>query len=102
MLERLDEEFNRAEREMASVGVILLDLDHFKCINDTYGHMVGDQVLKESARRMTLAVRSYDMLGRYRGDEFVIIDPGCDGWSTVELSERVCAYLAGSHVLFIY
>ena len=99
ILERLAEELNRAEREMASVGVILLDLDHFKRINDTYGHMVGDQVLKESARRMTLAVRSYDMVGRYGGDEFLIIVPGCDARSTVELAERVCAELAGTPVM---
>src|SRR5919108_402165 len=82
ILERLTEELNRAEREVASVGVILLDLDHFKRINDTYGHMVGDQVLKESARRMTLAVRSYDMIGRYGGDEFLIIAPRRGGEAT--------------------
>ena len=94
ILERLAEELNRAEREMASVGVILLDLDHFKRINDTYGHMVGDQVLKESARRMTLAVRSYDRVGRYGGDEFLIVAPGCDGQATVQVAERVCVEVA--------
>src|SRR5207247_10282418 len=90
ILERLAEELNRAEREMASVGVILLDLGHFKRINDTYGHMVGDQVLKESARRMTLAVRSYDRVGRYGGVELLIVAPGCDGQATVQVAERVC------------
>ena len=94
ILERLAEELNRAEREMASVGVILLDLDHFKRINDTYGHMVGDQVLKESARRMTLAVRSYDRVGRYGGDEFLIVAPGCDGQASVQVAERVCVEVA--------
>jgi two-component system cell cycle response regulator len=99
ILERLTEELKRAEREMTSVGVILLDLDHFKGVNDTYGHMVGDQVLKESARRMALAVRSYDIVGRYGGDEFLIIAPGCDAEATVQLAERVSRELAATSVM---
>jgi two-component system, cell cycle response regulator len=99
ILERLTEELNRAEREMAPVGVILLDLDHFKRINDTYGHLVGDQVLKESARRMGLTVRSYDMVGRYGGDEFLIVAPGCDGHATLQLAERVCNEVAATPII---
>jgi diguanylate cyclase (GGDEF)-like protein len=99
ILERLAEELNRAERELAPVGVILLDLDHFKRVNDTYGHSVGDQVLRESARRMILALRSYDTVGRYGGEEFLIIAPGCDAEAAVELAERISLELSATPVI---
>ena len=99
ILDRLAEELSRAEREMASLGVIFLDIDHFKQVNDSYGHTVGDQVLKEAARRMTLAVRSYDMLGRYGGEEFLIIAPGCDAQATVQLAERVSREVTATPVM---
>lgn len=59
------------------MGVILGDVDHFKSINDTYGHTAGDQVLLETAGRMHSVLRSYDFLGRYGGEEFVVVAPGC-------------------------
>ena len=99
ILERLNNELNRAGRELGLVGVILLDLDHFKEINDAYGHVVGDQVLKESARRMTLAVRSYDIVGRYGGDEFLIVAPGCHAEATVQLAKRVSRQLAATPLI---
>jgi diguanylate cyclase (GGDEF)-like protein len=99
ILERLAEELNRAARQMGSLGVILLDVDYFKQINDSYGHSVGDQVLKATARRMTFAVRSYDMVGRYGGDEFLIVAPGCDHQTTVQLAERVCAEVTAAPVM---
>src|SRR5206468_3303260 len=89
ILERLTKELNRAEREMASVRVILLDLDHFKRINDTYDHMVGNQILKESTHRITLAVRSYDRVGRYKGDEFLIIAPNYNNQTTVQMTKKI-------------
>ena len=57
---------------------MLGDLDHFKSVNDTFGHVVGDEVLREVARRLLASVRSYDFVGRYGGEEFLIVLNNCD------------------------
>jgi diguanylate cyclase (GGDEF)-like protein len=77
-LELFKRELDRAKRTGAHTGLLLLDLDNFKQVNDTYGHLVGDIVLKEAARRMSANVRSYDSVGRYGGEEFFIAFPGSD------------------------
>ena len=69
----------------------MLDVDHFKRINDTYGHQTGDEVLKEVTRRITKAVRTYDSLGRYGGEEFLILLPGCSREQIDQGAERVRA-----------
>jgi two-component system, cell cycle response regulator len=74
----LRKELTRAKREKASLSILLADIDHFKSVNDTYGHAVGDAVLIELGRRMTATVRGYDAVGRYGGEEFLILLPGCD------------------------
>ncbi len=89
VLERLNEELERAAREKQSLAVIMADLDHFKRINDTYGHQVGDLALQEIANRIRSSLRPYDIAGRYGGEELLVILPGCDEARAVGLAERI-------------
>jgi diguanylate cyclase (GGDEF)-like protein len=89
ILEKLGHEIARAERESAPLGVIMMDLDHFKRINDSYGHMQGDQVLQEAARRLSETVRCYDSIGRYGGEEFLLVAAGADLDATAGIAERL-------------
>jgi diguanylate cyclase (GGDEF)-like protein len=89
ILDILARELVRANREKTPVGLILADLDHFKSINDTYGHFAGDAVLREFVRRMGAAMRPYDSMGRYGGEEFLIVLPGCDAADTEKQAERM-------------
>lgn len=85
----MNREFEMAARDGATTGVMMLDLDHFKNVNDTYGHPAGDAVLKESVRRMEFALRSYDLVGRYGGEEFLVVFPRCDRGEVRECAERI-------------
>lgn len=87
-------EVERARRQSSHMGVIIADLDYFKRINDTYGHRTGDAVLQEAARRMQLALRPYDRLGRYGGEEFLIIASDCDLSQTTALAERIRSFMS--------
>jgi two-component system, cell cycle response regulator len=87
-------EVERARRQSSHMGVIIADLDYFKRINDTYGHRTGDAVLQEAARRMQLALRPYDRLGRYGGEEFLIIASDCDLSQTAALAERIRSFMS--------
>jgi diguanylate cyclase (GGDEF)-like protein len=93
-LEILQKELSRMEREDSSVGLVMMDIDRFKSINDTYGHLVGDEVLKESSRRLLGAVRDYDSVGRYGGEEFLIILPGCHTSCIQSHAERLRAAIS--------
>lgn len=98
VLETIHRERSRQVREGGTLGVILADLDHFKQINDTYGHLLGDAVLKETARRMTGCVRPYDTVGRYGGEEFLIIAPTADAMGSLRLAERMRENIAASPI----
>ncbi|MFY9804802.1 MAG: diguanylate cyclase [Candidatus Acidiferrales bacterium] len=89
ILDALRRERSRQAREGGSFGIVLADLDHFKYVNDTYGHQVGDAVLRETTQRMMASVRPYDTVGRYGGEEFLIVVPSSDAMGALGLSERI-------------
>ncbi|MGB7593270.1 MAG: diguanylate cyclase [Terriglobia bacterium] len=89
ILDILQRELARARRESNPLGVIMADLDHFKQVNDTYGHMAGDAVLREVAKRLSSSVRSYDSAARYGGEEFLVVAPNCDPGSGLNLAQRL-------------
>jgi diguanylate cyclase (GGDEF)-like protein len=89
ILEILDRELARSARENTPLGVAIVDLDRFKSVNDHHGHLAGDAVLREAARRIQSAMRSYDAIGRYGGEEFLILLPGCDEINSVNQADRL-------------
>jgi diguanylate cyclase (GGDEF)-like protein len=95
ILDALLRELARVQRQGSQVALILAEVDHFKTINDTYGHQVGDAVLREAARRIRSIVRPYDTVGRYGGEEFLVIVPGCDAKNALSYAERLRTSLAG-------
>jgi len=89
ILNVLSQELSRAERSNHPVAVLIADLDHFKRINDTYGHPVGDVVIRETAQRLRETARLYDHVGRIGGEEFLIVAPTCDVEVLREFAERL-------------
>jgi two-component system cell cycle response regulator len=89
IMERFAIEMDRAHRDNESLCIAMVDLDHFKRVNDTCGHTVGDTVLSETATRMTSVLRPYDCIGRYGGEEFIILFPKCDVTQAFTIAERV-------------
>jgi diguanylate cyclase (GGDEF)-like protein len=98
VLEALGRELGRAKRNSAPVGVILADLDHFKRINDTFGHLAGDAVLREATRRMHASRRVYDYIGRYGGEEFLVVVPGCNLELAARVAERMRTAIGADEV----
>lgn len=99
ILNILEKEMVRASRENVNLGLAISDLDHFKRINDTYGHLAGDAVLQETAKRMSAAIRSYDSVGRYGGEEFLIIFVGCVHSDLVNAAERIRKAICASPII---
>lgn len=97
ILETLRRELERGARSTAATGLLILDIDHFKVVNDTHGHLIGDGVLKQVTQRIIHAVRGYDAVGRYGGEEFLIVLPGCGRDQIDQGAERVrCAVDGGA------
>jgi diguanylate cyclase (GGDEF)-like protein len=89
ILSLLQSELSRSVRDHAPVSVLLCDVDHFKQINDVYGHQTGDEVLEGMSTRLLDAVRSHDAVGRYGGEEFLIVMGGCNSEDLKERAEHV-------------
>lgn len=87
-------EFSRAHRLNRPICCLMLDLDHFKQVNDTYGHQAGDEVLKEFARRCKSSIREMDLIGRYGGEELIIILPETNLITALQIAERICEVVA--------
>jgi diguanylate cyclase (GGDEF)-like protein len=98
ILETLRHEAEYADREGKSLGVVMVDIDHFKQLNDTLGHPAGDAALCESAKRMDGALRPYDSIGRYGGEEFLVVLPDCDLAGALAVAERVRLAIARAPV----
>jgi diguanylate cyclase (GGDEF)-like protein len=94
----LRRELARCRREKQSLGIMLADVDHFKRINDRYGHGAGDCALVTVVQRISSTLRPYDIIGRYGGEEFLVIAPGCDLELTKKLAERVRCAVSDEHV----
>jgi two-component system, cell cycle response regulator len=92
---RLAEEIARAQREQTTLGCLMLDIDHFKRVNDQYGHLVGDEVLRAVAQRISHEVRGSDVSARFGGEEFVVLLPHTPIDAAKTLAERIRATVAG-------
>jgi diguanylate cyclase (GGDEF)-like protein len=95
LISRGEEEFERIRRNRmnsqrpADMGCVMIDIDHFKKVNDTYGHLAGDIVLKEVARRLSMSIRPYDVIGRYGGEEFVVMLPDTSVEQSLVVAARI-------------
>ncbi|HET7105414.1 MAG TPA: diguanylate cyclase [Candidatus Acidoferrum sp.] len=95
IVELMSHEIMRSRRERSCTAVMMCDIDHFKSVNDQFGHAIGDEVLREVARRLHNSVRSYDMVGRYGGEEFLVALNKCDPGSAVSRAENLRSIIGG-------
>ncbi|WP_444997253.1 diguanylate cyclase [Aliikangiella sp. IMCC44359] len=89
-----ESEVNRASRNKTPVSIAMLDLDHFKNVNDKYGHATGDVVICAVAMLLRQRLRQYDIIGRYGGEEYVVVLPGCDAMLTIKIMEDIRKYFS--------
>jgi len=99
VLDELARELRRNRRELGSLAVIIADVDHFKQINDSHGHAVGDTVLHHIGQRVSSALRATDSVGRYGGEEFLIVLPRADGQGGHDVAERVRAAVEAEPII---
>ena len=95
----LERELERSRRERKPLSVILADIDHFKKVNDTEGHLFGDETLREIARRLQSRLRPYDGVGRYGGEEFLLVLPSCDRDGAIERANELRETIASASVV---
>lgn len=93
--QRLEQMLVQASRDNKPFCVAIIDLDHFKKINDTYGHLVGDEVLRDFAQILKASLRSYDLVGRFGGEEFIVVTAGVNNEMAAQLLERLLLELRG-------
>jgi two-component system cell cycle response regulator len=99
ILSLMKSELERSFREKQSISVLISDVDHFKQVNDKHGHLIGDTVLREVAKRLTSAVRPYDAVGRYGGEEFLILLSHCSHSALESRSESIREAIAATPVM---
>ncbi len=87
--EALEREVGRADREGSPLSLVVMDLDHFKSVNDTYGHQTGDEVLRQVGAALTATCRAMDLPARYGGEEFVVLLPDCPSHAALEVADRL-------------
>jgi diguanylate cyclase (GGDEF)-like protein len=100
VIEKLDSEINRSVRHGSPMAVLMIDIDHFKNINDTYGHAVGDQVLQWVGKTLRDSCRVYDVPARYGGEEFCVVLPETRIGNTTVVAERIRGRLESSELTF--
>lgn len=93
LMNRFNESFARKQRKLSQLGCLMIDVDHFKAINDQYGHPMGDSVLKELAAIISTTLRPYDTFGRYGGEEFLMVLEDIDAKDLADLAERIRALI---------
>lgn len=94
----LPKEIQRMKRQEHVLCIGMCDIDHFKQVNDTYGHLVGDEVLKEVTKRMAATLREYDLLGRYGGEEFLVITPVDNNKNGLMVYQRICEVVSSQAI----
>jgi two-component system cell cycle response regulator len=90
----MERELARSRRDSTPVGIVLVDVDHFKKVNDEFGHETGDLVLKEVTKQFSSSLREYDGIGRHGGEEFLLVIPGCDLAATVRRANQIRELIA--------
>ena len=99
IIDCLHRELERNKRAQKPVSVIMADIDHFKSVNDTLGHLFGDEALREVAKRLGAKLRVYDSVGRYGGEEFLVILPDCELKTALVRADEVRGYIANEPIL---
>jgi two-component system, cell cycle response regulator len=96
----LERELERGHREHQPVGIVLGDIDNFKNVNDTLGHLFGDEALREVGRRLREQLRVYDSVGRYGGEEFLMILPNCNWDNSLMRADELREIIAAAPVIY--